>query len=1183
MKALRSFQTRRHPAMALLFVCSLILFLGSLQYAQAQADQGAVTGTVTDTTGAVISHAQVTLTNPDTGLSLQAFTNDSGVYVFQPVKIGRYVVRGEAPNFSPATQKGLTLSVQQRLTVDLRLSPGSTSETVLVSSSAPIIQSEEGSTGQVFSTITINQTPLPSRNWVFMAQLSAGVVPSNGSRGTGQGDFSANGQREEQNNFILDGVDNNSNIEDFQNGASFIVRPPPDAMAEFRVQTGSYNAEFGHSAGAVVNASIKSGTNAFHGDLWEYWRNDKLQARDALPYTKIIPEYRLNQFGLTLGGPLVRNKLFFFADTEIRRQIQGSLSTATVPTALMRTGNFTELLNPSFTGYSTAGAGYLFLPQSAGGPSPSSYRTDESQNPYVQKCNGQVNVYCAGQMNAVAQKILSLYPLPTSNAALSNNYTTILKKPDNIAQFDVRFDWNASARDQAFVRYSFANQRALSPGVLGPVLDGGGNITGNVSENFVLSETHLFTERIINEARIGYNYGRFIKRPYNAAAASQQQSLGLGGIPAEGGLPKGNINGITTFGTGGYNPSFEGENVAQLLDNLSWVKGNHAIKLGMNIQWLRVSAIQPPAGFGSYTFSGTYTSAIGVPSTGSGIADFLVNRMTSASVNPIVSTRDVRYNRAFYAQDDWKVTSKLTLNLGVRYENPDPYYESHDRQAQYYPTGTLLPGSGAANFVLPNSQKNSVLPATFLSYLAQDHISLVYSGNRRLIESSKINFAPRIGFAYSVLPQFVVRGGYGIFYGGLEAIGYGVNLAQNVPFNFTSNVITSQSCSFGNGCPTNGLSLNTGFSSQVATGLLNSITSPSLTGADPKQKVPYSEQFNLSTQYGLTKDLAMTVDYVGSVSRHLQVEYDINRTRALLANGTNTQNYRPFPHFGNTQYTQSAGQSSYNSLQAKLEQRPRKGLSFIASYTYAHSLDNAQADLAETSDLGYRAPGIIPLSYEQSNSGFDVRHRFTLTGGYDVPYGAGRSIKPGTKVQDLVAGGWSTSLTFRAQTGFPFSLYPANVATLSGLANAYPAVIHDPLSGGGVPDASNPTISCPTKVRTTVHWFNPCAFRNPASGVGAATVTTAEAALPYAPGKRYNVYGPGYERIDMSLFKSFTTFGEHYLQLRADVFNLLNTPSYAIPSQNNVGNLGGQITSVNHPVAGAPDARFFQLAAKYVF
>jgi len=332
-----------------LFLFAIALLLPKAGWSQ--VDQGAITGTVSDSTGAILARANVTLTDTETGLTLQAQSNQSGNYTFSPIKIGSYTVSVSVTGFQTLTRQNLHVNAEQRLEVNLRLTPGAVSETVTVSSEAPLLQSETSAVGQTIDTKEINQTPLNGRNWVYIAQLTAGAVSassnSGATRGSGTGDFVSNGQRAEQNNFILDGVDNNSNLTDFLNGSSFVMRPPPDALSEFNLQTSNFSAEFGHSAGAVMSASIKSGTNQIHGDVWEYVRNTSL---DAIPWNALTtPPYHQNQFGATFGFPIWKNRLFYFGDMEVNRIAISNPNVTTVPTPLMRQGNFSELLNSSLT------------------------------------------------------------------------------------------------------------------------------------------------------------------------------------------------------------------------------------------------------------------------------------------------------------------------------------------------------------------------------------------------------------------------------------------------------------------------------------------------------------------------------------------------------------------------------------------------------------------------------------------------------------------------------------------------------------------------------------------------------------------------------------------------------------------------------------------------------------------
>jgi hypothetical protein len=1149
---------------------------------QAQVDQGTIAGTVTDPTGAVVPNAAVTVINVDTGFTQASTTDSKGIYTFSPLKIGRYTVRVSAQGFITKQQDNVQLHVGERAGVDVVLGIGS-QETVEVTAEAPLLQTGDGSTGQVIDAKTIVDTPLNGRNYVFIAQLSAGIAPGNGSRGSGKGDFSANGMRSEQNNFLLDGVDNNVNVVDFFNGASYNVKPPPEALAEFKVQTGSYSAEYGHSAGAVVNVSVKSGTNSPHGSVWEYVRNDAFDIHEWSSFgNRIVPKYRQNQFGGTLGFPIIKNKLFLFGDAEANRIIFAESGNYSVPTALMRQGNFSELLNTNLTGSTPV---QLVQPNSGNTATPLS-------------CNGQANVFCAGQMNQTALNILNLYPLPnqTVNGRITNNFFSNRNAVDNTTQFDIRMDYNASQKDQAFVRASYSNTPGTRTPVFGDVLDGGGfGDTGsivNFSEAIAASETHVFNPNLVNEVRFGYNYGHFGFQQPNASNINLATSIGLGGIPAgalNGGLPNVALTGMSSFGTPTWTPTNEYQNVYQILDNITKIVGNHSMRMGINFQRIRFSTLQPIEPRGAYNFTGKFTAAHGSPTingiaySGFGPADFLTNNMDTAYVTNISTTDDVRWIRAGYFQDDWKITPTFTLNVGLRYDYAQPYRERHDHQAAFI-VNSIGANAGTGVYRMVSSQAGVALAPSFLNTLTANRISLQYTDNRFLVEPQKTNFAPRIGFAYKVTDKLVVRTGYGIFYGGLESSGYYPNLGLNYPFQFESgyNSTTLYGACTTTSCRNNGITLERGFTDAINAGLQNAVTNPSLRGSDGQVRTPYSQQFNVSTEYAVTPTLSASLAYVGSNSRHLIVFPDKNGPVALLASGVDVTQYRPFPTISGTAYSSYSGSSNYNSLQAKLDKRMSGGLSFLASYTYAHALDNAPTPLGSTGDAGYRNPNLIGIGNDYSNSPIDVRHRFTINGSYAIPYGVGRKYGNHRGALDLLLGGWTNSLTFIAQTGNPFSMN-SSVTTQAG-ATTHPIMIRDPFKGGGSPDPSRTDLAgyaCPTTVRTTTHWYNPCAFINPPAVPSGAQISGL-AALPYLGSPRNSIYGPGYERINGSLFKNFTIYREAALQLRADYFNLLNTPAYGNPDAN-IGTGGGQITSARSLGQFYPDSRFWQFAAKINF
>jgi outer membrane receptor protein involved in Fe transport len=590
--------------------------------------------------------------------------------VFSPIQIGHYTVMVSASGFQTTTQKNLTLNLGQRLNIPIKLQPGSVSQSVTVTTAPPLLQTQESSVGQIVTTEQINDTPLNGRNWVFMVQLTPGAVPSN-SRAKGSGDFNANGLRAEQNNFILDGMDNKTITVDYLGGSSYLVSPPPDALAEFQVSTADYSAEFGHSAGAVVDASIKAGTNQIHGDIWEYWRNNILDARDFDALT--IPEFRQNLFGATLGLPIIKNRLFFFGDVQANRIAAGQPYTQSVPTALERQGNFSELLNPALTGESKP---VLLYEPNSGGTKPLA-------------CNGQQNVFCQTQIDPVAQKVLSLYPLPNANGGktFANNVQN-LSQPENTFQWDVRVDYNITQKDQAFARFSYNNAMGNYAGPLGPTLDGScgegsdcvSGLQVNYGNSFVASETHIFTPTLVNELRFGYDYGHFdtYQLNFNTNIAA---TLGLGGMPFgpgfkdNGGLPQLGIASIAQAGTHAYRPEEEFENEYQILDNVSETLGRHSLKLGVSLQSIRSYTLEAPSGHGAYDFSGFFTGANGRAFTGNGQADFLADQMDNGQIGPSTPFNDAQWNISGYAQDDWRVSDKLTLNLGLRYDWFEPYKE----------------------------------------------------------------------------------------------------------------------------------------------------------------------------------------------------------------------------------------------------------------------------------------------------------------------------------------------------------------------------------------------------------------------------------------------------------------------------------------------------------------------------
>jgi len=1171
----------------------------------AQIDQGTVTGTIRDTQHDVIVGATVTLVDKDTNLTFTRQTGGSGDYTFSPVKIGNYSLSAVAPGFATAIRNDIRVDVGQTVGINLTLKPGAASETVTVTAQNEL-QTEQASTGQVFTSKEINDMPLDGRNYVFAAQLTTGVAaPNQGFRQVaGAGDFTSNGNRVSQNNFVLDGVDNNSNMQDFLNGATYAVRPPPDALAEFKVESSDYSAELGRSTGAAINASIKSGTNQLHGSLWEYFRNDRMDALDYFNTTRTA--YHLNQFGATLGGPIWKNKIFFFGDAQGTRisSFVPPQPNYTVPTAAERNGDFSELLDPA----NTNGNGSIALYQPGGNPTSTIGGTDApGYAPRYLNCNGVRNVICPGQIDPVAQKILNLYPLPNEGGAhqVISNYTVpATSTTNNTTQYDLRVDYNFSSKDQMFGRYSYSNNPTTFTPPLG-VLDGGGyggdGQNSNYGKSGVFSETHFFSPTLSNEFRLGFNW---LSAAYLQAQSASDiaAAYGLGGIPSGtdlGGFP--NIN----FGTGGqtatlssigvpaYEPSAETQNVAQLIDNVTKILGPHTLKLGINFQHIRFYGLQPPNGIGYQNFTGVYTSDPGQPNaiTGSGAADFLLNMMNNSGMNTVTPFTDLRWYYSAFAQDDWKVTPRLTLNLGLRWEYAQPFREVHNQQANFYATSLAGMNQGSGVYLIPASQRNFPIAPTLASTLAADNISVQYSSNDYLVNPQTMNFAPRIGLAYMLDPKTVVRAGGGIFYGGLENIGLGLNLANNAPFFVSASFIpTPDQCYNLNGavtCPTNGETLETGFGAAAnnPAALAAAAGVGTIYAQNQSDKTPYTTAYNLTLQRAITNTTSFSIGYQGNQSRHLRSSYAANTYAGYVPRGENGQDYQPFHDFYIANVA-NEGVARYDSLQAKIQRQYTNGLYFLAGYTWAHCRDDAFGPIGQSAYGGYRNPNLLGFGYDYGDCTQDVHNRITFNAEYALPFGRGKTFANRGGLTDAVVGGWKLNLIWQAQSGDPVFINSSNQG------GSYPFQISDPLAPGGSADAATqPNFVCATKTRTLAQWFNPCAFKNPPQAVLGATdpsnnlINVSQAGLlPSGPRGRVAVFGPGFNSLDASFFKDFKLpFRESsVVELRADGFNVLNHPSFGNPNTGLTGASGQAITQTRFSSL-IPDARVIQVAARLSF
>ena len=1203
--------TRFAPCSALV-IAVLATTLFSIS-AVAQVDAGAIRGTVTDPTGAVIANAKVTLVSEASGLSTSTVSGADGTYTFGPVKIGSYTISVEVNGFRKATTQ-VTVNVQEQARADFRLVPGAVTDTVEVTTVAPQLQTQDASVGIVATREQINDLPLNGRNYTFLAQLGAGVTALNPSRGLDQtGSFVANGLTTVHNNYILDGIDNNNNTVDFLNGAAYANLPPPDAIQEFKVQTSNFSAEFGRAGGAVVNAAVKSGTNQFHGSAWEFLRNDKFDAVGVDQWftpadLKKKGELRRNQFGAAIGGPIVKNRLFFFGDYEGTRIRTGKEHTnVSVPTNAEAASGFTDfrdrfasttttyqdvlgrqfngatIFDPATTRQLTNGSSDSVT--GLGVTCPNAAATCYVRDPFYTggSIAGMTDFTTATQMNLMNQlpsaridpnavKLLQLYPA-ANGPGFTNNYFVNRSQPDDNSHFDIRADQNFSDRDQLFGRVSYSRRHANFPGDFTGLGDntgfGGGDFTDR-SLNLAVGQTHTFSATLINEARFGYSRLRTSSQPPSALISGVPAQFGIQGIPqtsGNGGLPTIDISGLTSLGAGAFaSPNRRSSDTIQFTENLTKVHGGHSFKGGFEYQRLHFPWIDPAWSRGEFSFGG-YTGMApglgGATTGGAGAADLLLTPTTATVPNGInnvggansvfasniTQPDDLRHYWGAYFQDDWKATSKLTLNMGLRWEIFGGLAEGSGKQA-----GLLMPSpSGAgAEYVILSQQKGTPLSSAFASLLATDGIGLKYISGSSVFTTPLTNFAPRIGLAYQPTPKLVARAGYGIFYGGFENLGGAPDPGYNYPFAVNLGFFAPN----GNILP---LTYPNGQQATLENGLSAANPDPAspnfspnglgLVGFQRPWKTAYTQEWNWSVQYQMSESQTLTVAYVGNNTHHLLNGEKRNIPNLILPPGTSVTPYLPFPDFAqNVDYLAADGAAYYNSVQITFERRFKQGLNLLANYTRSVCKNDYRNILGLSENQFNRAPTLagFGLAKDYTFCGNDVPNIFHASGIWQLPIGKGRPL--GSDMSgaiDAFIGGWSAQWILTSQDGFPFTIN-CPVSTMSGNFQCYA-----PIAAGANPYAN--------KGR---HGIEP--FLNAAAFVQPAAATTI-GQTDFTPlGASWNqVRGPAYTNLDFSVFKKFRTSERTNLEFRAEFFNFLNHPNFgtSLSDSNFLNTDFGQIVS----------------------
>ncbi len=1222
----------------------------------AQVDTGTILGTIKDPSGAVIPHAKVSLTNEGTNFTITTTAGGDGSYVFTPIKIGTYTVTAESPGFAKEVRTHLKLNIDEQLVANLTLRPGVVTQTVQVTAAPPPLQTQNASVGQVVNARSVSDLPLNGRNFTFLAQIVAGVnSPQADTRGNAaNGAFSANGLRPSQNNYLLDGIDNNSDNVDFLNGTNFVVLPPPDAISEFKVQTTDFSAQYGRAGGAILNATIKSGTNQLHGDLWEFFRNDKLDAADFFEDSGGIHkgEYRQNQFGFTIGGPVViphvyngKNKLFFFGDYEGLRRRQGSVFTNSVPTARERSSGFTNLadnilgqtdsaciasgactftdnLGRTFpdgtafdpattrlvtggqvdptTGLTATNSGYVADPFYARGSIISAGITNFTGDcPSEAAC--LLNQLPAGRLDPNAIKLLDLFPAATGPGTV-NNQTSNPVLTENRNAFDTRMDWDKSAKDQVFGTFSYVKDPQFIPAPFAGIADGGAFQQGDQNALSVLgalSYTHIFSPTLVNEARLGedrLHATRFGPVATQTGVPAQFGIQGIAQVSENGGLPAISIGGLNTLGSNAFLPSDEITQTTQLTDNLTKVYGKHTFKMGIEFQHIKFSTLQPAWSHGQLDFGGAFAgvgmaqllltpTATTVPN---GIND--VGGADSVFVSNFSPTDDGHNYWAGYFQDDWKVTPKLTLNLGLRWDHFGQIEENHGRQANFVPGAPF----NGAEYLIPNNGKNQRIPVSpsFPTLLATDGIALKYVNNFALATSQNDNFGPRLGIAYQATRKLVVRTGFGMFYNGFENAGYGPNIGENYPFQFTLSYFNPNG-----GTPISLTNPNGSTCTPAATievtfsciPLDTSLVSPEGLGMEGLQynfKTPYTMGENLMLEYELTPSTTLTVGYVGDQTRHLDAGPGANLPSIIELNPlqpiSGPGGIDPFPDFGQGgSYQASEGNSYYHGLQTSLEKRYSGGSNFLATYTWSHCRGDAGDLLNGGIGEGYRAPYLpgFGIQGDYQNCDYNVFSVFHFSGGYQLPFGNGRHFMAHTTgIANQIVGGWQMVWLATLEGGQPLTIGCPTGTNGSFGCTAMIVPGQNPY-GSGAPD----------------HFLNAAAFTQPCPAPGfsqpskCANVGTG---LGLLGGADTQVNGPGVGRLDFSLFKDFRISERYRLQFRSEFFNILNHPTFNAPGfgGNGVVAVPGSTTytSTNFGKIGSTrfpfqDPRQIQFALKLFF
>lgn len=1084
-----------------LICLALTLFI--LKVASAQVSTGTITGYVRDSTDAAIVGAKVSIVQVETSERRETITNDGGEFNAPYLRRGVYSVTVATPGFKSQTLTGIQLAVDQTVRLPVTLQPGVVEQSIEVTGAAPLVDSATSSLGQVIDNKKIVDLPLNGRNPFALGLLSGFSAPVKGVASNLP--FVAGGGRWQNNDVLLDGIDNNTMATTGGIGVSGInYIPSVDAVAEFKVKTNNYSAEFGRSAGTIISATTKSGTNQLHGALWEFIRNEKFDANNFFSNASRTSRqpFKQNQFGFTLGGPVVipkwydgHNKTFFFADYEgLRRATRASSSLRDIPPTAFRNGDFSSF-----------------------GPRIYDPRTRTvGANGLVTATQFPNNQIPASLLNPGAVATLALLPQPNTGApgAQAANYLFIAGQPFDSDQYDVRVDHQFSEKNTMFGRYSRSLQTNVNPGNFTGFIGGGTNNINN-SISTIVDDTHVFSPNVVNEARAGYTRHN---GSFEVAGISEGLDFATGNgiavypfpvlmfpniVFSPSGLASGNQS-FTSLGSGG--PNLNIENTFQVSDNLTWNRGSHSLKMGADLRRRRFDVL---FGGGQTIFGSIFSSSSNDPGSGSPLADFLLGypaQLTGTQLPDWARLRDV-YTGAYF-QDDWKLTSRFTLNLGIRYELFTQPVDARDR-------GSLF-DARTGQFVVPGQT----------------------GFTRAMVDGHPLNFAPRFGFAYAASDSWTIRGGAGVFFGprspNQQTTVFGSN-PPNAPTVITPSVSASTTV-------TPPIMLSSPIQLGPTSADLSTFTPASPLGllirtADFANSRPANiYQWNLGIQYQLTRDLVVEAAYAGTRGTRLTTRVNLNQIpweRALA--GFTSQADRLFPNVGNQVVMDSSmGNNLYNALNLRAEKRMGSGLNFLVNYTWSKNLESGSGGNSSMQQNGGTTNPLDSwnLRKEKSYSAMDLPHVFVTSAGYELPFGKGKPWASENRFARALVGGWQLNGIFTRQSGFPTDIRSGLVAATNQLFATF-----------NVPDAIE-GVSMYLPDGGPDGWFNPAAFRQP----GQVTNVRGTPLTRFGNLARRAGRGPRTTNLDFSVFRNFSVRERANLQFRAEAFNLSNTPAFFLPS-----------------------------------